>query len=116
MGPKLWLLNTKNHETKDLNSYGLPEKCVWANNSNVYIYCAVPNTITGTKYPDSWYQGLVSFTDYFIKINTQTLESETLTNSANEIPVDATHLFLNKKGTKLFFINKKDSTLWSLIL
>ncbi len=116
IGPRLWILNTKNHTTKDLDSYGLPEKCIWANNSNIYIYCAVPNTIIGKNYPDSWYQGLVSFTDYFVKINIQTLKRDTLANSINETSVDATHLFLNKNGTKLFFINKKDSTLWSLSL
>ncbi len=115
IGPKLFILNTKDHSVKNLDLYGLPEKCIWANN-NIYIYCAIPNTIIGSSYPDSWYQGLVSFTDYFVKINTQTLEKTTLANSKEETPIDAIHLFLNKTDTKLFFTNKKDSTLWSLDL
>lgn len=114
-GPKLWLLNVKDHTTRDLNSYGLPEKCIWAKD-NIYIYCAVPNTVIGTQYPDFWYQGLISFDDYFVKINTQTAERNTLANSINEVSVDATHLFLDKEEDRLFFINKKDSTLWSFDL
>jgi hypothetical protein len=114
-GPKLWLLNVKDHTTKDLNTYGLPEKCVWGSD-NIYVYCAVPNTVVGTQYPDYWYQGLTSFDDYFVKINTQTAQRTTLANSKDEIPVDAIKMFLDKNESKLFFINKKDSYLWSLDL
>lgn len=112
-GPKLWLFNVKDHSTKSLNSFGLPEKCIWSSD-NINIYCAIPNTIAGVQYPDSWYQGLVSFDDYFVKINTETTQRSTLANSKGEIPIDATHLFLDDEENTLFFINKKDSTLWSL--
>jgi len=115
IGPKLYLLNTQTHKTKNLNSYGFPEKCVWGH-KNIYIYCAIPNTIVGIDYPDKWYQGLVSFDDYFVKINTQTGNYSTLANSKNETSVDATHLFLDKGENTLFFTNKKDSTLWSFNL
>lgn len=113
-GPRLGVFDIAQHSTKDLGVYGLPEKCVWNNNN--LIYCAIPNTIIGSQYPDSWYQGLVSFDDYFLKINTTTGEKTTLANSINEIPIDGTHLFLDQKEENLFFINKKDSTLWSLNL
>jgi peptidoglycan hydrolase-like protein with peptidoglycan-binding domain len=112
-GPKLGVFNINKHETKDLNIYGLPEKCVWSNDA-VNIYCAAPNTIVGNQYPDYWYQGLVSFDDYFVKINTQTGDTTTIANSINETPIDGIHLFLDTKEETLFFINKKDSTLWSL--
>lgn len=114
-GPRLWLFNEKEHSTKDLDTYGLPEKCVWSKD-NIVVYCAVPNKITGIQYPDSWYQGLISFDDYFVKINTETLSKTTLANSITETPVDATKLFLDKEENTLFFTNKKDSTLWSLDL
>lgn len=114
-GPKLNVLNIKDRMSIDLDAYGLPEKCVWSSD-NINIYCAVPNTVVGNQYPDSWYQGLVSFDDFFVKINTLTKESYTIANSKNEIPVDGTNLFLSKDEDKLFFINKKDSTLWSLDL
>lgn len=115
IGPKLNVFNIKNHTSVDLDIYGLPEKCVWSND-NINAYCAIPNTIVGTQYPDYWYQGLISFEDRFIKINTQTKETVTFANSNNETPIDATQLFLNDKEDSLFFINKKDSTLWSLDL
>ncbi len=114
-GPTLNIFDIKNHTSADLGVYGLPEKCIWSHD-NTNVYCAVPNTIMGTEYPDSWYQGLYSFTDYFVKINTKTKEISTLANSQEETPVDATNLFLNDKEDKLFFINKKDGTLWELSL
>ncbi|NVN96655.1 hypothetical protein HXX01_00135 [Candidatus Nomurabacteria bacterium] len=114
-GPTLNVFDIKNHISIDLGVYGLPEKCVWSKD-NVNVYCAVPNTIVGTQYPDTWYQGLTSFTDYFVKINTETKEVSTLANSQNETGVDATNLFLNDKEDKLFFTNKKDYTFWSLDL
>jgi hypothetical protein len=114
-GPRLNILNVKKHTSLDLNKYGLPEKCIWSND-NINVYCAVPNTIMGMQYPDIWYQGLVSFDDFFIKINTKTSESITIANSKDEIPVDAINLFFNKDESKLFFTNKKDYTLWSLDL
>lgn len=115
IGPKLNVFNIKNHTSFDLDIYGLPEKCVWSND-NINAYCAIPNTIIGTQYPDYWYQGLISFEDRFIKINTQTKETTTFANSSNETPIDATNLFLSDKENSLFFINKKDGMLWSLDL
>jgi hypothetical protein len=114
-GPKLGVFNISEHSTIDFDTYGLPEKCVWASD-NINVYCAVPNVITGNQYPDSWYQGLVSFDDFFVKINTTTGEKETIANGTDETPIDGTYLFLDKKETSLFFTNKKDSTLWSLDL
>lgn len=115
VGPKLNVFDIKNHTSVDLGVYGLPEKCIWSSD-NINVYCALPNTIVGIEYPDYWYQGLVSFTDYFVKINTKTKNIITIVNSKDEAPIDATKLFLNNKENKLFFTNKKDSTLWSLDL
>lgn len=112
-GPKLGVFDIEKHLTKDLNTYALPEKCVWSSD-NINIYCAVPNSITGNQYPDYWYQGLISFDDYFVKINTATGDKTTIINSINETAIDGTYLFLDKTESLLFFINKKDSTLWSL--
>ena len=114
-GPKLNIFNISKHESVDLKTSGLPEKCVWASDDTT-IYCAVPNVILGNQQPNSWYQGLVSFDDYFVKIDTITGDRTTIANSTNETPVDATNIFLSKNEDKLFFINKKDYTLWSLDL
>ncbi len=110
-GPVLRIYNVKNSTTKDLNLNGLPEKCVW---SNITLYCAIPSQIPGSNYPDSWYQGITSFDDQFVKIDTSVGTVTTLGDSTTETAVDGTHLFLNKDGTELFFINKKDFTLWGI--
>ena len=86
----------------------------WRKYKVVICNCAVPNNITGNQYPDSWYQGLVSFDDFFLKINTVTGDKTTIANSIDGTPVDGTYLFLDKAESLLFFTNKKDSTLWSL--
>ena len=114
-GPKLNIFNIKEHKTINVDAYGLPEKCVWSKN-NINIYCAIPNTISSSQYPDSWYQGITTFDDYFTKINTTTKEASTITNIGDSEPIDVIKPFLNNKEDKLFFINKKDYTLWSLDL
>ena len=90
----------------------MPEKCIWGLGS-LYIYCGIPSSIGNTE-PDSWYQGLTSFNDNFIKINPQDGSNTTIGQPSEGI--DATHLFLDDKEQTLFFTNKKDSTLWSLAL
>jgi hypothetical protein len=113
IGPKLNIFNVNNKTIDELNIYGLPEKCVWSSNK-VSLYCAVPNTVYEGEYPDIWYKGIVSFDDYFIKIDTNTGDFYTIANSTKETPIDATNLFLNKDENALFFTNKKDYTLWML--
>jgi hypothetical protein len=114
-GPNLKIFDIKKHISNDINTNSLPEKCVWSND-NINIYCGIPKNITGYEYPDSWYQGLTSFDDYFVKINTATLQVEKISDGNDIAPADATHLFLDKGENNLFFINKKDSILWSFDL
>lgn len=104
-------------DTKISNRLGLrtlPEKCVWGNLSDV-IYCAVPRSILNTRYPDAWYQGEISFSDQFWKIemstgNTTILLDPLETNRGEEI--DGIKLALDESENYLFFVNKKDSFLW----
>ena len=110
MGPKLAIFNMKNQSNTYLNINGLAEKCVWTANS-LSIYCGMPNS-TKVSDPDSWYQGLDSFNDSIVKINPMT--GSYITYDQPNENIDATHLFLDGQEQTLFFINKKDSTLWSL--
>lgn len=112
-GPKLMIYSVKDNKSIDLDIYGLPEKCTWSQD-NITIYCAVPNLIKGNQYPDVWYQGIVSFDDYFIMINTKGPEVFTIINSKEETPTDGISLTLDVNEKYLFFINKKDYTLWGL--
>lgn len=112
-GPTLGLFTVKDHSVKDLDTYGLPEKCAWSSD-NISVYCAIPSALSGGEYPDNWYQGLVSFDDYFVKINTTTGDKITIADSTKETSVDGVSLFLDNEESNLFFINKKDYTFWKL--
>ncbi|HAS80990.1 MAG: hypothetical protein UR25_C0003G0154 [Candidatus Nomurabacteria bacterium GW2011_GWE1_32_28] len=112
-------LSVFNISTGDYNMIGLktlPEKCTWGSKSDT-IYCAVPKYIDNLTYPDSWYQGEVSFSDEIWKIN---IQSGVTTKIIDPLSVedgeeiDGIKLGLDKDENFLFFINKKDSYLWEL--
>lgn len=96
----------------------LPDKCTW-NKTSDFIYCAVPKFIDGSLYPDSWYQGEVSFNDQIWKIDATTgsfnniLEPTTVPGGEE---IDGTKLSLDDGENYLFFVNKKNSFLWKLNL
>lgn len=114
-------LRIYNTDTKDLKLMGvktLPEKCVWGKISDT-IYCAVPKLIDIGTYPDSWYQGEVSFSDQLWKIDAKNgnavMISDPITVMGGE-EIDGIKLALDEKEDYLFFVNKKDSFLWKLNL
>ena len=96
----------------------MPEKCVWGS-SNDFIYCAVPKSIDAGQYPDSWYQGEVSFSDQIWKIDIKTGKTTMIIDPAtvgDGGEVDGIKLSLDSNENYLFFVNKKDSFLWELNL
>lgn len=113
--PVLGLYNITSHSFSPTGISTITDKCVWSSNG-IDIYCAVPNDIPKGQYPDSWYQGLVSFSDSIVKINSSNLSSIEIINTENINALDATNLTLSPDEKTLFMINKKDSTLWSLDL
>lgn len=90
----------------------LAEKCLWSRVAPM-IYCAVPFSTPQAAYPDDWYSGVVSFSDSFVKINAETLESEIVFAEGG---FDAINLFTDPEEKFLFFVNKKDGVLWSIKL
>lgn len=114
-GPKLGIFNNKDKSKTELDVFGLAEKCIWSND-NIYLYCALPNKISGIIYPDIWYQGKISFDDIFVEINTDFLSKRVIANSTDHTPIDAVDLFLDNEEMVLFMTNKKDSLFWGLNL
>jgi hypothetical protein len=108
-------INTKNSTSIGVRT--LPEKCVWSKQS-IVVYCAVPKNIPVGNYPDSWYQGEVSFKDQIWKIdlsnNTTTMVADP--NGIVGEEIDGIKLSLDSSENYLFFINKKDNSLWELSL
>jgi hypothetical protein len=90
----------------------ISDKCIWSVD-NVNIYCGVPQNISTNEIPDEWYKGIISFSDSIVKINTIGGEATLVSDISN---IDAMNLKLSQNENELFFINKKDSTLWSLNL
>ncbi len=113
-------LSTYNTQTRERISLGLntlAEKCTW-DSAGLIIYCAVPEGLDFGTYPDSWYQGEVSFNDKIWKIDTETNTTTEIINPATETTekIDGIKLKLDNTEKHLFFVNKKDSFLWKLDL
>ncbi len=114
-------LNVYHADTRNVSPLSvktLPEKCVWGKVSDV-IYCAAPKSIDFGQYPDSWYQGEVSFGDQLWKIDIKTgnatLLIDPVTIKGGE-EIDGIKLGMDEGENYLFFVNKKDSFLWKLDL
>ncbi len=112
------LYNSKDESGREVIFKTLADKCVWSTLRKNEIYCAVPTNIPDGDYPDDWYRGNVQFVDQIWHLDTITGEVHLLANPlnlANEL-IDATQLILDQKEKFLYFINKRDLTLWSLDL
>ncbi len=96
----------------------LPEKCIWSEKMTAVVYCAVPLAVPSGSYPDVWYQGAVSFTDNIWKINVRTGDRTLVAqpNQLTRVSMDATNLTLDPNENYLMFTNKKDLTLWNLLI
>jgi len=115
--PKLYLLDIKTGESKLLPFNTLPEKCVWDNTDIKTIYCAVPKSFPIGDYPDTWYKGLVNFTDDIWMYDTSTEAPSLLfdirTQTNNTIDIIEPQIINNDY---LLFMNKRDLSFWSLKL
>ncbi len=103
--------------TEPLQLATIPEKCAWSNNS-VRIYCGAFTSTPRVEIPDSWYQGVVSFSDTFWTINTDTSEITFLSDPVKENSAGHTFdVFMPFTGgdeNHFFFVDKNDATLWSM--
>lgn len=104
-------------EVSPANTTALPlstlaEKCAWAVDERA-LYCAVPRALTGTL-PDDWYQGQVSTSDRFWKIDLDSRVASMLFDPRllAEADIDAVALTLDGEEDTLVFTNKQDGSLW----
>ncbi|MCY4577110.1 MAG: hypothetical protein OXB96_01590 [Candidatus Kaiserbacteria bacterium] len=122
---KTYITNRERSTMVDL-PITLPEKCDAAN--GIFI-CAAPRaiparTLSGyeTMFPDSWYQGDITFSDVIVSVNAATGEKRLLLSpDQEEIQIlsdnavfDIMHPQLSPDGEFLFFVNKYDMSLWML--
>ena len=117
-GLSLGIYHTDTKVSDSLGVRTLPEKCVWGKLSDT-LYCAVPKSIDTGSYPDTWYQGEVSFRDQIWKIDLKTGNGTMLVDPitiSNGEEIDGTKLMMDDGENYLFFVNKKDSYLWEFTL
>ena len=97
----------------------LPEKCVWSKKTSGLVYCGVPDSLPSGEYPDSWYRGEVHFSDGVWSLYVTTGEHQLIWNPQEETfseDIDLTAPLLNLDESALFFMNKRDASLWVLDL
>ncbi len=110
--------NRTENTTTGLPFKTLPEKCIWSKKEKSVVFCAVPENIAFSTYPDVWYQGLISFSDSIWKIDLETGETRIIVNTQEESGevLDTTNLYLSPNEDYLVFTNKVDLSLWGLQL
>ncbi len=114
----LSIFNTADNSTQAVVFRTLADKCVWSKMQTSDLYCAVPTEIPAGIYPDDWLRGNVSFVDQIWYLDSITGEVRLLANLLNlsDDLIDAVNLTLDPKENFLYFVNKRDLTLWSLDL
>ena len=112
------LYNIKTASSQDLPFITLADKCVWSKLNPLDLFCAVPSQAPTGTYPDDWYQGLASPYDRIWEVDTDTgsvhLVSDLIQDA--KAPIDAEWPALDPKERFLYFLNKKDLSLWSVDL
>ena len=109
------LYNVKNGTSQDLPFVTLADKCVWSRQNPLDLFCAVPSTAP-TDYPDAWYKGTDPSVDSIIEVDTDTGSVHSVSNLAQDAKaqIDAEQLTLDPTERFLYFLNKRDLSLWSL--
>lgn len=97
----------------------LPEKCAWS--LNMRLYCGAFSTTPRAQIPDEWYQGVLSFNDTFWRVESNTSEIAFIVDPAkqpetNGQSFDVFTPFVALGEEYFYFVNKKDSTLWSMAI
>lgn len=113
----LALLNKNGGEYTDLKFPTPVQKCVWSSNSAL-LYCALLGSIPkDASMPDSWLNRALQSTDTFWKIDTKTgMSTRLIPLEKITASYDAEQLLLSPDESKLFFLNRKDSKLYSIDL
>lgn len=111
-GATVSVVNNSTLASSNLNTKTLADKCHLI---DIYAYCAVPGG-NSTISIDSWYKGLVSTSDYIIRIDTEDLFYSNIIDLSSEVEggVDLEDLQVSEDESHLIFRNKKDGFLWML--
>lgn len=109
----LFLYEKKVDKNSMLNFKTLAKKCAFSKTDNTLIFCAKPKEIVPGLYPDNWYQGVIGFSDEFLKINLKTGETNML---FGENDFDVLEIELADNDDFLYFRDKNTNLLFGLRL
>ncbi len=114
-GLALHIFDSATGKTRELSLTTLPEKCVFSKTGE-RAYCGVPKTVVQGSYPDSWYQGVIPFTDevWSITLSSGTTERVSDISEKRKAPLDLVSPTISSDEKFLVFIDKGSETLWSL--
>jgi hypothetical protein len=112
------IFDVKTHTSQSLAFNTLPDKCVWGTINKDILFCAVPSEIPAGAYPEAWYNGTVSFSDKIWQVNAATGDVHIVADllGISRTIIDAENLKLDPKENYIYFMNKRDLTLWSFSL
>jgi hypothetical protein len=113
----LGVMSKTGGEAKGLSLGTTIKKCVWSKN-NIDVYCAVlGGAPLAIMLPNAWDEQLFNSGDTFWKINTNTGEKSRLIGLKEmDFVIDSESLTLDAEENFLFFISRRDRSLWRLKL
>lgn len=113
----LGVMSKSGGEAKGFSLGTTVKKCVWSKN-NVDIYCAVlGGAPLAIMLPNAWDEQLFNSVDTFWKINTETGEKKRLVGLDDmNLVIDSENLVLDAEESFLFFVSRRDRSLWRLRL
>lgn len=92
----------------------IPEKCVAYPDQETTLLCGVGSDEHDQTMPDSWYKGLISFSDDIWLVSMGGGSSRFLLDVESEIgrAVDMIDMHISGDGSRAYFINSQNSALW----
>lgn len=92
------------------------DKCVWAPDSRLIAYCAVPQTPPSGNYLRDRFDGTRHTTDAWWRVDVSSNTSEQIYAPSLTTPIDVEMPQINAAGTHIGFINAANKTLWILTI
>lgn len=106
-----YAINSKGEKNIQPFTY-IPEKCT---SGESYVYCAIPKyAIDPSTFPDDWYMGTIALEDTLWKVDIVKGSAVQLVDFTAESgrSIDVSHIGADADGTRIYFTNKNDNTLW----
>lgn len=108
----LTLYSRQKKESVSIPLATMAEKCVWSDGAS--LFCAVPKSIPGgTVLPDEYLRGEFNPSDRIVRIEST---AGAVSPIFDEGDFDMANILATKDKKRLFFVNRRDGTLWSLRL